>query len=205
MSTAIRSTLAIGGVALVGVAVAGLWGPAPEAASQSRAVPGGAAGDTAMSFYDLKTTTLGGAPADLGEYRGSVSLVVNVASRCAYTPQYEGLEDLHREMAGQGVNVLGFPSNDFGGQEPGSAQEISDFCRLTYDVTFPMFEKVVTRSGEGQSPIYRWLGSSGDLPAWNFSKYVIDKQGGVVAFFPSSVTPEDARLRSAIAGAMAAE
>ena len=158
-----------------------------------------------MSFYDLKTTSLAGGPADLGVYRGTVSLVVNVASRCAYTPQYEGLEALQREMAGTGFNVLGFPSNDFGGQEPGSAQEIADFCRLTYDVTFPMFEKVVTRSGADQSSIYRLLGSSGDLPAWNFSKYVIDKQGMVTAFFPSSVTPEDPRLRTAIAQAMAAE
>ena len=157
-----------------------------------------------MSFYDLKTTSLTGAPADLGEYRGTVSLAVNVASRCAYTPQYEGLEALQREMAGKGFNVLGFPSNDFGGQEPGTAQEIADFCRLTYDVTFPMFEKVVTRTGADQSPIYRLLGTSGDLPAWNFSKYVIDKQGAVVAFFPSSVTPEDPRLRTAIAQAIGA-
>lgn len=157
-----------------------------------------------MSFYDLKTTSLAGAPADLAEYRGTVSLVVNVASKCGYTPQYEGLEALHREMAGKGFNVLGFPSNDFGGQEPGTAQEIADFCRLTYDVTFPMFEKVVTRAGADQSPIYRFLGASGDLPAWNFSKYVIDKQGTVVAFFPSSVTPEDPHLRSTIAEAMAA-
>ncbi len=197
MSTAIRTTLAVGGVALVAIGIASL---VPEAAPQSSAAPGNAA----MSFYDLTTTTLGGAPADLGEYRGSVSLVVNVASRCAYTPQYEGLEQLHREMQGQGFNVLGFPSNDFGGQEPGTAQEIADFCRLTYDVTFPMFEKVVTRRGADQSSIYGWLGSSGDLPAWNFSKYVIDKQGSVVAFFPSNVTPEDPRLRSAIAQAIAA-
>ena len=202
MKTVIRTALAVGGVSLVAVAVAVL---VPEAAPQSAVEPGSAADSTAVSFYDLTTTTLGGAPADLEEYRGSVSLVVNVASKCAYTPQYEGLEQLHREMEGRGFNVLGFPSNDFGGQEPGSAQEIADFCRLTYDVTFPMFEKVVTRSGAGQSPLYRWLGSSGDLPAWNFSKYVIDKQGRVVAFFPSAVTPEDPRLRAAIAEAMAAE
>ena len=196
MSTAIRTALAIGGAALVAIGVAIL---VPEAAPQSRVNPG----DAPVSFYDLKTTTLAGAPADLGQYRGMVSLVVNVASRCAYTPQYEGLEQLQREMTGEGFNVLGFPSNDFGGQEPGSAQEIADFCRLTYDVTFPMFEKVVTRRGANQSPIYGLLGASGDLPAWNFSKYVIDKQGAVVAFFPSSVTPEDPRLRSIIAQAIA--
>jgi glutathione peroxidase len=150
------------------------------------------------SFYDLRTNTLDGKPADLARYRGTVSLVVNVASYCGYTPQYSGLEKLHRELKGRGFNVLGFPSNDFGEQEPGSAEQIADFCRRTYDVTFPMFEKVVTMNGRGQSPIYTFLGQSGNLPAWNFSKYVVDKQGKVVAFFPSDVTPEDRRLRAAI-------
>jgi glutathione peroxidase len=157
----------------------------------------------AMSFYELKTTTLDGKPADLAQYKGKVSLVVNVASKCGYTPQYEGLEKLQREMKGKGVNVLGFPSNDFGGQEPGTAQEIATFCKLTYDVTFPMFEKVVTRKGTDQSPIYTFLSRSGKLPAWNFSKYVVDKNGKVVAFFPSAVTPEDPALRAAIAKALA--
>src|SRR5262245_9231445 len=156
-----------------------------------------------MSFYDIKTTTLDGKPADLAQYKGKVSLVVNVASKCGYTPQYEGLEKLQREMKGKAFNVLGFPSNDFGQQEPGSAEEIAQFCKLTYDVTFPMFEKVVTKGGSGQSPVYAFLGQSGHLPAWNFSKYVIDKQGRVTAFFPSDVTPEDPRLRDAIAKALA--
>jgi glutathione peroxidase len=155
------------------------------------------------SFYDLKTKSLDGKPADLAQYKGKVSLVVNVASKCGYTPQYEGLEKLQREMKGKGFNVLGFPSNDFGRQEPGSAQEIATFCKLTYDVTFPMFEKVVTKKGTDQSPIYTFLGSSGKLPAWNFSKYVVDKQGKIVAFFASSVTPEDPELRAAIANALA--
>ena len=156
------------------------------------------------SFYDLKTMTLDGKAADLSQYRGKVSLVVNVASKCGYTPQYAGLEQLHREWKGKGLNVLGFPSNDFGGQEPGTAQEIAEFCRLTYDVTFPMFEKVVTKKGAGQSPVYAFLGQSGNLPAWNFSKYVIDKQGRIVAFFASDVTPEDPALRAAITKALAA-
>jgi glutathione peroxidase len=153
------------------------------------------------SFYDLKTKTLDGKAADLGQYRGKVSLVVNVASKCGYTPQYAGLEKLQRDLKGKGFNVLGFPSNDFGGQEPGSAEEIATFCRLTYDVTFPMFEKLVTKRGADQSPIYAFLGMSGKLPAWNFSKYVIDKQGKIVAFFPSEVTPEDPALRAAISKA----
>jgi glutathione peroxidase len=180
------------------VAVLCAW---PASAQQPR----GAAGTPVTSFYDLKTRTLDGKPADLAQYRGNVSLVVNVASFCGYTPQYAGLEKLHREMKGQGVNVLGFPSNDFGEQEPGTAEEIATFCKLTYDVSFPMFEKVVTRSGAGQSPVYAFLGRSGNLPAWNFSKYVVDRTGRVVAFFPSDVTPEDSRLRGAIAKALAAK
>jgi glutathione peroxidase len=160
-------------------------------------------GGGVTSFYDLNTKSLDGKAGNLAQYKGKVSLVVNVASKCGYTPQYEGLEKLQREMKGKGFNVLGFPSNDFGGQEPGTAQEIATFCKLTYDVTFPMFEKVVTKKGAGQSPVYSFLGSSGNLPAWNFSKYVVDKQGKVVAFFPSQVTPEDPALRSAIQKALA--
>ena len=164
---------------------------------------GPAAEGSVPSFYDLKTATLDGKPADLSQYRGTVSLVVNVASFCGYTPQYKGLEALHRELKGKGFNVLGFPSNDFGDQEPGTAAEIATFCRLTYDVTFPMFEKVVTRPGARQSPVYTFLGRSGHLPAWNFSKYLVDKQGKVVAFFPGDVTPEDPQLRGAIQRSLA--
>jgi glutathione peroxidase len=162
--------------------------------------PGGGA---VSSFYDLKTNTLDGKPADLGAYRGKVSLVVNVASKCGFTPQYEGLENLQKEMQGKNFNVLGFPSNDFGEQEPGTAAEIREFCRLTYGVTFPMFEKVVTRPGPSQSPVYSFLGKTGNLPAWNFAKYVVDKNGKVVAFFPSQVTPESPELRAAISKALA--
>ena len=169
-------------------------------AAQSK--PAAQAGGGVTSFYDLKPMTLDGKPGNLAQYKGKVSLVVNVASKCGYTPQYDGLEKLQREMKNKGFNVLGFPSNDFGGQEPGTAQEIAQFCKLTYDVTFPMFEKVVTKAGPGQSPVYSFLGASGNLPAWNFSKYVIDKQGKIVAFFPSKVTPEDPALRAAIEQAL---
>ena len=155
------------------------------------------------SLYDLKTQTLLGKPADLGDYRGRVTLVVNVASYCGYTPQYKGLEALHRELKDKGFAVLGFPSNDFGEQEPGTAEDIATFCKRTYDVTFPMFSKVVTRPGRDQSLVYSFLGASGHLPAWNFSKYVVGKDGRVRAFFPSEVTPDDPALRRAIAEAMA--
>jgi glutathione peroxidase len=155
------------------------------------------------SFYDLKTRTLEGKPADLAMYRGKVSLVVNVASKCGFTPQYEGLEKLHAQLHDKGFNVLGFPSNDFGGQEPGTAEEIGAFCKLTYGVTFPMFEKVVTRPAADQSPVYGFLSTSGNLPAWNFAKYVVGKDGQILAFFPSAVTPEDPTLRAAISKALA--
>ncbi|MGE0393507.1 MAG: glutathione peroxidase [Vicinamibacterales bacterium] len=163
-------------------------------------------GANVKSFYDLKTETLDGKPADLASYKGKVALVVNVASKCGYTPQYEGLEKLYREMKGKGVALLGFPSNDFGGQEPGTAEEIATFCKNTYDVTFPLFSKVQTKPGEKQSPIYSYLGkASGNLPAWNFSKYVIDKNGNVVAFFPSKTTPDAPELRAALEKALAAK
>jgi glutathione peroxidase len=179
--------------------------PALVALSLLTAAAAFGAGAAVSSFYDLKTDTLLGKPADLGIYRGKVTLVVNVASYCGYTPQYQGLEKLHRDFAGKGFAVLGFPSNDFGEQEPGSPQEIADFCKRTYDVTFPMFAKVVTTPGRQQSPIYAFLGSSGHLPAWNFSKYLVDRAGKVIAFYPSDVTPESPELQRAITKALAAK
>ena len=181
---------------------AGMLATAPLAGQQTGVSSTGA---SVTSFYDLKTKSLDGKPADLAAYKGKVSLVVNVASKCGYTPQYEGLEKLHKELQPKGVNVLGFPSNDFGGQEPGTAEEIITFCKATYGVTFPMFEKVVTKAGAGQSPIYGFLGTSGNLPAWNFSKYVIGKDGKIVAFFPSKVTPDAPELRAAIDKALSAK
>ena len=155
------------------------------------------------SFYSMKTTTLEGKPADLAQYAGKVTLAVNVASQCGFTPQYKGLEALYKELSPKGFSILGFPSNDFGGQEPGSPQEIRTFCQKNYGVSFPMFSKVVTKAGPQQSPIYSFLGASGHLPAWNFAKYVIGKDGKVAAFFPSDVTPESKQLRDAIDAALA--
>ena len=155
------------------------------------------------SLYDLTVNTLTGQPADLGAWRGKVTLVVNVASQCGFTPQYEGLEKLYRELQPKGFAILGFPSNDFGGQEPGSAEEIQQFCKRTYDVTFPLYEKVVTKQGPGQSPVYAFLGETGSLPGWNFAKYVIDRNGKVTASFPSRVAPDAPELRAAIEKALA--
>ena len=158
---------------------------------------------SAESFYALQTTTLQGQSASLADYAGKVTLVVNVASKCGFTPQYAGLQKLHDELKGRGFSVLGFPSNDFGAQEPGTAEEIATFCQKNYGVTFPMFSKVVTRAGADQSPVYAFLGESGTLPQWNFSKYVVDKNGKVVAFFPSRVAPDAPDLRAAIEKALA--
>ena len=157
----------------------------------------------ADSFYALKTTTLQGQPADLSQYSGKVTLVVNTASQCGFTPQYAGLEKLHEDLKGRGFSVLGFPSNDFGQQEPGTAEEIQTFCKKNYGVTFPMFSKVVTKAGADQSPVYTFLGKEGHLPAWNFSKYLVGKDGKVLAFFPSKVTPDSKELREAIDKALA--
>jgi glutathione peroxidase len=158
---------------------------------------------SADSFYSLHTTTLQGKPASLADYAGKVTLVVNVASKCGFTPQYAGLQQLHDELAGRGFSVLGFPSNDFANQEPGTADEIAEFCKKNYGVTFPMFAKVVTKAGEGQSPIYAFLGKGGDLPAWNFGKYLVGRDGKVIAYFPSKVAPESKELRDAIEKALA--
>ncbi len=154
-----------------------------------------------MSFFDFKTNTLDGKPADLAQYKGKVVVVVNTASACGYTPQYEGLEKLYEEMKDKGVVVLGFPSNDFGGQEPGTAEEIKKFCTLKFNVRFPMFEKVKTK-GEGQSPIYAFLAAKEGEPKWNFHKYVVGKDGQVKNAFKSSVTPDSAELKSAIDAAL---
>ena len=154
------------------------------------------------SLYSLTAKTLQGDNADLAKYEGKVTLVVNVASECGFTPQYEGLEKLHRELSGRGFSVLGFPSNEFGRQEPGSPEEIATFCEKNYGVTFPLFEKVTTKSGAAQSPVYGFLGRSGKLPSWNFAKYLVGKHGKVIGFYPSKVAPESRELRDAILAAL---
>ena len=173
---------------------AGSASPAPR--NKENAMPAAA---LPTSFYGFKTTTLEGKPADLSSYKGKVVLVVNTASQCGLTKQYTGLEKLHEDLSGKGFSVLGFPSNDFGGQEPGTPAEIRDFCDTKYHVTFPLFSKVQTKAGEGQSPIYTWLqDQTNQLPRWNFGKYLIGKDGKVVQVFDSKIEPEDPALRSAI-------
>jgi len=150
-----------------------------------------------QSLYDLKVNSLDGKPVDLAQYKGHVVLVVNTASHCGFTPQYAGLEKLYQDYKAKGFFILGFPSNDFGGQEPGTPQEIITFCTTTYNVTFPMFEKVKTK-GDGQAPVYQFLTTGFPAPTWNFCKYLIDPTGKVLKEFPSKVKPDDKELTDAI-------
>lgn len=155
-----------------------------------------AAGD----LLDVSYRPLAGkTPVNLNErYGGQVLLVVNTASKCGFTPQYEGLEALQQKYAGRGFSVLGFPSNDFKGQEPGSEEEIQEFCTLTYGVKFPMFEKVSV-TGADATALYRSLEkATGVQPGWNFHKYLISRDGRVVAQFPSKVKPDAPELLAAI-------
>jgi glutathione peroxidase len=150
------------------------------------------------TLYDFKITNIDGQPVDLAQYKGKVALVVNVASKCGYTKQYKGLESLYREYKDKGFEILGFPSNDFGAQEPASEAEIKSFCSLTYDVTFDMFSKVAV-NGAGMVDIYKYLtDTTGNQVQWNFNKFLVDKEGKVVKYYASGVAPEDAVLRKDI-------
>ena len=142
------------------------------------------------------------APQNLCQYAGKVILVVNTASYCGYTKQYEGLEALYAKYSPKGLVVLGFPSNDFGKQEPGNSKEIADFCYNTYGVKFPMFAKSVV-SGDAPNPLHAQLiKATGKEPKWNFTKYLIDRNGKVIEYFPSKVTPDDKALVSKIEQAL---
>ena len=152
--------------------------------------------------YDIKLETLTGDPCSLDDYRGQALLIVNVASKCGLTPQYAGLEALHREYEPRGLAVLGFPCNQFGGQEPGTPEEISEFCSTKYDVTFPLFEKLSV-NGPDRHPLYAELtqtadaaGKAGDVE-WNFEKFLVSPDGAVQRFRPKT-KPEDPSLVSAI-------
>lgn len=141
-------------------------------------------------------------PQELCQYAGKVLLVVNTASYCGFTDQYKGLETLNAKYKDKGLVVLGFPSNDFGGQEPGSAKQIADFCSNTYGVKFPMFAKTSV-TGSAANPLFKELAQqTSSVPRWNFHKYLVDRQGKVVGAFHSETTPEDTRLIAAIQKAL---
>lgn len=152
---------------------------------------------------NFKMKTLTGKEVDLAKYKGKVVLMVNVASQCGLTPQYEELEGLHEKYAGKGLAILGFPANEFGKQEPGSDAEIQEFCQQNYGVKFDMFSKVVVK-GEGQCPLYKYLTSKdtdpkfpGDI-TWNFEKFLIGRDGEIVQRFAPKVTPDSPEVVSAI-------
>ncbi|MGM0357549.1 glutathione peroxidase [Streptomyces sp. ECR3] len=167
----------------------------------------GSAASPQSSVLDVEIGALQGGSADLAQYAGRAVLVVNVASKCGLTPQYEGLERLHKRYAEKGFTVLGVPCNQFMGQEPGSAEEIAEFCSATYGVTFPMTEKVEV-NGEGRHPLYTRLtgtadaeGHSGDV-RWNFEKFLVGRDGTVLARFSPQTEPESPEVVAAVEGAL---
>ncbi|MFC7332223.1 glutathione peroxidase [Rhodocista pekingensis] len=153
-------------------------------------------GAHAFSFVSID-----GRPLPLSDFAGRAVLVVNTASQCGFTPQYEGLEALWQQYRDRGLVVLGVPSNDFGGQEPGSAAEIKTFCETTFGIDFPMTDKVVVKGGDAH-PFYRWAAAAKGAPRWNFHKYLIGPDGALLAGFGSDVRPESAELRTAIEDAL---
>lgn len=155
-----------------------------------------------MSFFDFSATTLRGEPQPFSAYAGKAILVVNVASECGYTPQYEGLERLQEAYADRGLVVMGFPCNQFGAQEPGTSEEIARFCSVKFGATFPLFAKVEVK-GPGQSPVYAFLAEGREVPAWNFHKYLVGRDGRVIASFPSAVEPEGPELKAALSAVLA--
>ncbi|WP_369039161.1 glutathione peroxidase [Stenotrophomonas maltophilia] len=191
MSLSTSSSARLRGLSLMALLAAGLTSTAAA---------------TAADLLDLSYRPLAGKQqVNLQQrYHGQVLLVVNTASKCGYTPQYEGLEALQQRYASRGFAVLGFPSNDFKGQEPGDEKQIQEFCTLTYGVKFPMFEKVYV-TGAQATPLYQRLtAATGVAPAWNFHKYLVGRDGKVIAQFASKVTPDDPQLKAAIDKALAA-
>jgi glutathione peroxidase len=159
----------------------------------------------AGNIYDFTLNTIDGAPAPLTAYKGKVVLLVNVASKCGYTPQYAGLEKLYEKYKAKDFVIVGVPANNFGGQEPGTNEEIKTFCSRNYNVTFPMMSKVSVK-GKDQTPLYTWLTSqTGGEVQWNFTKFLIDKKGNIAARFESAVTPEAQEMTAAIEKALAAQ
>jgi glutathione peroxidase len=161
----------------------------------------------ASSVHEFTLNSIDGSPAPLSAYQGKVVLIVNVASRCGFTPQYAGLEALYEKYKDRGFAILGFPANNFGSQEPGTKEEIKTFCSSKYNVTFPMYSKISVK-GDDQAPLYQFLTDKQANPAtggeiqWNFTKFLVDKNGKVVARFEPKVTPESPDVAAAIEKAL---
>ncbi len=173
-------------------------------ATTSAAQQPGAAVLRMPGVYDFTVRTLDGKEQPLSIYRGKVALVVNTASECGFTPQYTGLQALSASMQGKQFVLLGFPSNDFGAQEPGTDEEIAKFTSHDFGITFPLFSKSKVK-GDGANPVFTFLGKAKGEPKWNFHKYLVDKGGTVVAAYPSAVKPDDPDLRAEIDQLLAKE
>jgi glutathione peroxidase len=160
-----------------------------------------------MSVHDFQVKTIDGVEVSLSRYAGKALLIVNTASECGYTPQYKGLEELYQAYQGRGFEILAFPSNDFGGQEPGSNAEIRKFCERRYKTTFPLFAKIPVK-GPKADPLYRWLTTlpvNGGAVTWNFNKFLVDPKGKVVAHLDSSVEPMSAEMRKRVEAVLPAK
>lgn len=155
----------------------------------------------ASSVYDFTLDALNGTPTPLANFKGKIVLMVNVASQCGYTPQYEGLQALYMKYKDKGLVIAGFPANNFGAQEPGTNQEIGAFCRSKYGVTFPMFAKISVK-GEDKAPLYKFLTETGGDIKWNFTKFLVDRNGKVIRRFEPDVEPQSKELVSAIEAAL---
>ncbi|MBC6605200.1 glutathione peroxidase [Hymenobacter sp. BT188] len=186
-------------VALASCGISSSSQPTTDSTTMTTTAPETAAAGT---VYDYTVKTIDGKDMKLSQFAGKKLLIVNVASECGYTPQYKELEELHKKH-GDKVTVLGFPANNFGGQEPGTNEEIATFCEKNFGVTFPLFEKVSVK-GDDTAPLFQFLadktknGAISDAPTWNFCKYLVDEQGHVVGFYPSKVKPMSDELVSAI-------
>ena len=208
-------SLALAAIAVVGFALltlalaitAGRAGGEAAVGTLSVGAAAGAAAGVTSTLYGFALPDLEGKPVSLSVYRGKVLLLVNTASRCGFTPQYEGLEKLSKAYRDRGLMVVGFPANNFGGQEPGANAEIRSFCSTKYGVDFPMFGKISVK-GEEIHPLYRWLTAKETNPAfagdiqWNFTKFLVDREGKVIARFPSAVKPDSPELTAAVEKAL---
>ena len=201
-----RITNSTGPAICAALAITGVFGLAPASAQTTPATPANLqtapAPGVPANVYHFTLNSLAGQPVDLAKYKGKVLLIVNTASKCGFTPQYAGLEKLNETYKGQGLEVLGFPSNDFHQQEPGTSADISEFCKLHYGVTFDMFEKIDVL-GPNKAPLYAYLteqaypAMTGDI-SWNFEKFLVARDGQVVGRYKSRVTPDSPELISAI-------
>lgn len=193
-----RFTVAVAAAVAVGAILAG------RSVAEEKA-PGGESQPPAKSPLDFTVKDIDGKDADLSRYKGKVVLIVNVASRCGYTPQYAGLEKLYKDYADKGFVILGFPANNFKGQEPGTNEQIKQFCKAKYDVTFPMMSKISVK-GDDKHPVYKVLtegdgahvGPTKGEVTWNFNKFLVAKDGKEVAHFDSKTKPDDPKLTGAI-------